>query len=285
MRGDPTDPSNRLSVARLAGIAAAAVLLRFALSDELYFRLLSIPPHDMSEGLAFFTTAMHSVFLSGDLAWWNPVGVTGYPQYYQAMVGPLAPTWGNAVFIAWAQSIGVLATFGVHLPEYYQYLFVNYVVLAFLAYWAFAYFCAQFLRTWQALAFAMIVFVLSGIGLWESADGGSGATTRMRSKSKCLRAACSWSGTSTTRAGTSRSTAPRSPRPRRSPPESPCRSKRGATSSGRATRLPRGRSIRTRRDCSRSHASCCCFSRHRDAHCGARASPRRIASRNSPSSQ
>lgn len=153
----------------LLWLAALGVLARFVLMDQIFFRLLRAPSHDFVHGLAFFTTSMHAVYLSGDLAWWWPGSVTGYAQYYLGLFSPVAPTWGHIVFIAWAHMIGLLATLGVHLPEYYQYLVVNYVVLPFFAFAAFGYFCAQVLRRRESIALAMTAYVLSGIGLWNSA--------------------------------------------------------------------------------------------------------------------
>lgn len=150
-------------------LAAAGVLLRLFLSDVAFFRLLQIPSHDMSQGLAFFTTSMHSVRLTGDLAWWFPGSFTGYAQYYQGFLSPLAPTYGHIVFIAWAHLVAILATLGIAVPEYYQYLVVNYLVLPLLAFVAFAWFCSRFLRSRAAVALALLAYVLSGVGLWNSA--------------------------------------------------------------------------------------------------------------------
>lgn len=153
----------------LLGVAALAVLTRFVLMDQVFFRLLRAPSHDFGHGLAFFTTSMHSLFVSGDLAWWWPGSLTGYGQYYLALLGPVAPTYGHIVFIAWAHLVAMLATLGVHLPEYYQYLVVNYMVLPFLAYAAFGYFCTQFLRRRGSVVLAVAAYAFSGIGLWNSA--------------------------------------------------------------------------------------------------------------------
>ena len=156
-------------LAYCALLAVAGVLARIVLVDDNFFRLVQIPSHDMSEGLAFFATSMHSLRLEGDLAWWNPTSHTGYAQYFQALVAPLAPSWGHIVFIAWSHLVVILASIGIVIPEYMQYLVVNYVVLPFLAFLAFAYFCSLIFRTRAAVALVLIVYVLSGIGLWNSA--------------------------------------------------------------------------------------------------------------------
>ncbi len=149
-------------------VALGVVALRILLFDYHYFRPDFIPDHDMSQGLAFFTTSMHSVRLSGDVAWWNPVS-NGYAQYYQSFLSPLAPTTHHVVFILWAQAVRVLARCGVTVPEYYQYLAVNFVVLPLLAAWAFALFAGLLYRRRLTVAVVSLAWGLSGIGLWHSA--------------------------------------------------------------------------------------------------------------------
>lgn len=150
-------------------LAAIAVLVRFALADRMYFMLLHIPSHDMAQGLAFFATSMHSMRLYGDIAWWYPGSITGYAQFYQGLFSPLAPTYGHIVFIAWAELVALLGALGLAIPEYVQYLIVNYLVLPFLAFAAFAWFCSLILRRRASIALALTAYVLSGIGLWHSA--------------------------------------------------------------------------------------------------------------------
>jgi hypothetical protein len=149
--------------------AAAGVATRLALGDAQYFRLLHIPSHDLSEGLAFFATSMHSMRLFGDIAWWFPGSATGYAQYYQGFLSPLAPSYGHLAFIAWAECIALLGLAGIAIPEYLQYLVVTYVVLPFLAFASFAWFCTLVMRRRESVVLAMIAYVLSGIGLWDSA--------------------------------------------------------------------------------------------------------------------
>lgn len=150
-------------------LAALGVALRVVLIDHAFLRTLHIPSHDMSQGLAFFATSMHSLRLSGDLAWWYPGSFTGYAQYFQALVGPLAPTYGHVVFIAWAHGVAILGSLGIAIPEYLQYVAINYVVFPFLAFFTFAWFCTLVLRHRASVALAVMAYVLSAIGAWHSA--------------------------------------------------------------------------------------------------------------------
>jgi hypothetical protein len=152
-----------------AWLALGLVGARLLFFDNVFFAPQAIPNHDMSQGLGFFATSMHSVRLSGEIAWWNPVGYNGYAQYFQAFLSPLAPTPHHVVFITWAQAIRALAWLGVAIPEYYQYLVVNYVILPWLAYWAFGLFASQLFRTRATVAFLALAYALSGIGLWHTA--------------------------------------------------------------------------------------------------------------------
>ncbi len=151
------------------GAALAMVGLRVALFDYHYLCLDAVPNHDMSQGLAYFSTSMHSVRLDGDIAWWSPADLTGHAQYYQAFLSPLAPTPHHVSFILWAQLVRALAWCGVALPEYLQYLVVNFLVLPFLASLAFAAFVGQFFRRRAAVVVACLAYTLSGIGLWHGA--------------------------------------------------------------------------------------------------------------------
>src|SRR5205807_2022499 len=115
-------------------VALAMVLARVVIFDARFFTGERLPNHDMSEGLPFFATNMHSMRQSGEIAWWNPLSNNGYAQYYQSFLSPLAPTPHHVVFIAWAQFIRALGLLGLSIPEYYQYLGVNYVILPFLTF-------------------------------------------------------------------------------------------------------------------------------------------------------
>lgn len=149
--------------------AAAGVTARFVFCDHVYFRLQEVPGHDLSQGLAFFATSMHSMRSFGDLAWWFPGSATGYAQYYQGFLAPLAPTYGHVAFIVWAQLVGLAGVAGLAIPEYMQYLAVTYLVLPFLSFAAFAWFCTLVLRRRESVVLALIAYVVSGIGLWNSA--------------------------------------------------------------------------------------------------------------------
>ncbi len=150
-------------------VALGMVALRVLIHDHVYFAPEAPPNHDMSAGLAFFCTGMHSVRLTGDLPWWSPVGDGGCAQYYQSFFSPLAPTTSHVVFLGWAQLIRLLALVGVAVPEYYQYLAVNFVLLPFLAAWAFALFASLLFRRRATVVLVTTAWALSGIGVWNSA--------------------------------------------------------------------------------------------------------------------
>src|SRR4051794_18474062 len=79
------------------GLAALMVAARLVAFDaDVFFQFRYVPNHDMLAGLPFFATNVHAVRTTGDLAWWNPIAYHGhgYPQYYQALLSPLAPTSG-----------------------------------------------------------------------------------------------------------------------------------------------------------------------------------------------
>lgn len=134
-----------------------------------YFGFRSVPNHDMFQGAPFFTTNMHSIRLSGEIAWWNPVSNTGYAQYYQSFFSPLAPTPGHITTIVWGQIIGLLAAAGVAIPEYVQFLIVTYIIQPYLALFAFALLCSLLFRSRLSIALVMIVYTFSNIGLWNGA--------------------------------------------------------------------------------------------------------------------
>ncbi len=130
-----------------------------------YFKLRDVPSYDMYQGAAYFTTSMHSMRTSGDLAWWNPIDQNnGYAQYYQSFFAPLAPTTGHIVFIVWAQMIYLLSLINVSIPEYYQYLIVNYALLPFLYFVALAAFLSLIFRRRATIFFIMTAFTFSFVG-------------------------------------------------------------------------------------------------------------------------
>ena len=170
MRIVPVRQPCRVGLPLLAGLALLIVVLRLVLFDyATFFTLEYIPNHDMYQGASLFATSMHSIRLSGDIAWWNPVSVNGYAQYYQSLLSPLAPTLGHIVFIVSAQIVLALSFLGVSVPEYFQYLTVTYVVLPFLATLAFAWICSLLVRSLSAVTLGTVAFTFSAIGLWNSA--------------------------------------------------------------------------------------------------------------------
>lgn len=153
-----------------AGLAAAMVGLRLLCFDYAnFFQLYTIPNHDMYQGLSFFTTNMHAMRLSGEIAWWNPISNNGYAQAYQAFFAPLAPTPHHIVFLVWAQGIRVLQWFQLAIPEYVQYLILTYILLPFLTFCAFTALCCLVFRSRITVTLMLLVYTLSGIGLWYSA--------------------------------------------------------------------------------------------------------------------
>ncbi|HEV3116055.1 MAG TPA: hypothetical protein VGY58_03310 [Gemmataceae bacterium] len=150
-------------------LALAMVGCRVAIFDGCFFRLETLPNHDVSQGIAFFATNMHSVRLSGEIAWWNPSTWNGYAQHYQSFLAPFAPTPHHVVFIVWSQLIRILAVVGYAIPEYYQYLTITYLLLPFLTYFALALFASFLLQRRTAVLLVVILYTFSGIGLWNSA--------------------------------------------------------------------------------------------------------------------
>lgn len=151
-------------------IAALMVLLRLVSFDyHAFFKTETIPNHDMYQGASFFTTSMHSMRLSGDIAWWNPTSQNGYAQYYQSFLSPLAPTSHHIVFILWAQCVRLLSFGGIAVPEYFQYLIITYIVLPFLTFLTFAFFTGRIFVHRTSTLLALIAYTFSGIGLWNSA--------------------------------------------------------------------------------------------------------------------
>lgn len=151
-------------------IALLMVGLRLVIFDyPVFFGMQYVPNHDMYQGASFFATSMHSIRLSGEIAWWNPTSNNGYAQYYQSFFSPLAPTSHHIVFILWAQLIRVLGLMRISIPEYFQYLTITYIIFPFLAFLAFALFTSLLFRRRAAIFMVLVVYTFSGIGLWNSA--------------------------------------------------------------------------------------------------------------------
>ena len=152
------------------GAALLMVLLRLLIFDyPVFFGTEFVPNHDMYQGAPFFATSLHSVRLGGEIVWWNPVSNNGYAQYYQSFFSPLAPTQHHIVFILWAQLVRALSLLGIAVPEYFQYLTVNYIVLPFLASFALALLASEIFRHRSTVFLVLLVYTFSGIGLWNSA--------------------------------------------------------------------------------------------------------------------
>jgi hypothetical protein len=145
-------------------VAVLMLIARYISFDKDIWNLVYYPNHDMSQGLTFFTTSLHSIRLSGDLAWWNPLSTNGFAQYYSAFFSPLAPTWGNIVFILWMQVNQVF-----HFPEYLQYLWINYLVFPFLSFFCLSLFLTFLFKQRLVIIFILLINTLSGIGAWNSA--------------------------------------------------------------------------------------------------------------------
>lgn len=160
----------RSRAAFCAGSALLMVALRLLIFDyPVFFRLQFVPNHDIYQGAPFFVTSMHSVSLSGEIAWWNAASINGYAQYYQSFFSPLAPTSHHIVFILWAQAIRLLSLMKIRVPEYFQFLTITYIVFPFLAFFSFALFASQIFRRRAVVFLVLVVYTFSGIGLWNSA--------------------------------------------------------------------------------------------------------------------
>ena len=154
----------------LVSLALIMVIMRLIIFDyRIFFQAQYIPNHDMYQGAAFFSTNAHSMRLNGEIVWWNSIAQNGYAQYYQSFLSPLAPTTGNIVFIGWMQAIRVLDFLSIAFPEYLQYLTINYAVFPFLAFLSFGWFVSCLFRSRYVVSLMMIIYVFSGIGLWNSA--------------------------------------------------------------------------------------------------------------------
>jgi hypothetical protein len=154
------------------GLAAAMLATRIIAFDAgVIFNLQFLPNHDMAGGIPFFATNVHAVRTTGEIAWWNPVAYSGhgYPQYFQSFLSPLAPTSGHIVLIAWMQAVRALAAVGITVPEYVQYIVMNFGLLPFLTFFSFAVFASLIFRRRATVVLVAIAYTLSGIGLWNSA--------------------------------------------------------------------------------------------------------------------
>jgi hypothetical protein len=151
-------------------LALLMVVLRLVYFDfQVIFKTNYVPNHDMSQGASLMATSMYSMRLTGDIAWWNPVSNGGYAQFYQSFLSPLAPTANHILFIVWAQVVGFFGWFNLGFPEYYQYLVINFLIFPFLTFLAFSYFAGLIFTRRVTIFLILLVYTLSGIGLWNSA--------------------------------------------------------------------------------------------------------------------
>lgn len=150
-------------------LSAALVGLRVLLFDFHFIKGHMVPNHDMSQAASFFATNMHSLRLSGDIAWWNPATANGYAQYFQSFLSPLAPTPNHIVFILWAEAIKLLSLVHVAIPEYSQYITFTFILMPFLTFVAGTLFFRQIYESRAVITVLMLAYVFSSIGIWNSA--------------------------------------------------------------------------------------------------------------------
>lgn len=159
----------RSDVAFAIILSVALVGLRVLLFDFHFVKAHMVPNHDMSQAASFFATNMHSIRLSGDLAWWNPATANGYAQYFQSFLSPLAPTPNHIVFILWAEAVKLLSFVRVAIPEYAQYITFTYILMPFLTFVAGTLFFKQIYENRTVITILMLAYAFSSIGIWNSA--------------------------------------------------------------------------------------------------------------------
>ncbi len=150
-------------------LSAVLVGLRVLLFDFHFIKGHMLPNHDMSQAASFFATNLHSVRLSGDIAWWNPATANGYAQYFQSFLSPLAPTPNHIVFILWAEAIKLLSLVHIAIPEYSQYITFTFILMPFLTFVAGTLFFKQIYENRSVISILMLAYVFSSIGIWNSA--------------------------------------------------------------------------------------------------------------------
>lgn len=114
-------------------IALCLTSLRYFMWDFQYIDYLILPRHDGLHGITAFATSMHSIRLTGEIAWWNPVDVTsgGWAQYFSGFLSPIAPTYGSFLFIGMVLFVKIMTLFSVTIPEYYLYIILNHFITPF----------------------------------------------------------------------------------------------------------------------------------------------------------
>lgn len=149
--------------------ATCALAIRIALFDWQIIGAQIIPNHDMLQGAGFFAVNLHSIRLSGEIAWWKANALNGYAHYYQAFLSPLAPTPSHLAFYAAISVMSLLDLFHLKVSEYALYLGVTYIVLPWCAFLAFGWLTSLLTKRALAIFFACSVYALSTVGLWEGA--------------------------------------------------------------------------------------------------------------------
>lgn len=160
-------PLHELFVALLIGLAVCAI--RIGIFDFHHFILAGLPSHDSLSAAGMFESSVHSVRIDGDIAWWLPSSQGGYPQYYNMFLSPLAPTAGNITFLAWLTIIRILGWVHITVPEYFQFLTFELILMPTLAYAALGLLLRRFCTTWIAPMLGIVCYALSGAGLWNNA--------------------------------------------------------------------------------------------------------------------
>jgi hypothetical protein len=163
--------SNFLSVICMRQTFLMSLLLvffKFQIWDYQYLFDGLLPRHDGLHGIAGFAASMHSLRMSGDIAWWNPVGSEGgYAMYYPGFLSPLAPTFGSIVFILWGVLVRIVSVLGVILPEYSSYIVVNFLIYPFLTCYFLMKLGGLFFEKSISQFLLGIGYVFSCIGLWN----------------------------------------------------------------------------------------------------------------------
>lgn len=144
--------------------------IRLALYDYRFFELTAIPHHDILSAAGPFASSMHSMRISGDIAWWLPsLAYGGSAQYFIHFIGPLAPTAGHVPFMFWAEMVRFMSYVGIAVPEFFQFLAFHYVLAPVLAYTAFFLLVQRLCGSWRGAAFALLVYALGAPGIWNNA--------------------------------------------------------------------------------------------------------------------
>ncbi len=165
----PTSIYTFIKKHRIFFLAMGIAVLRFVLWDAQLLTDGFLPRHDGAHGFTAFATSMHSIRTEGDIAWWNPLDLEGYAQYYNAFLGPLSPNFGNILFILCAGLVRFLSFFSIIIPEYLLYVLLNSLLAPFLTVYFLLKFSSLFFSHTAVLSLIGIGYTFSGIGLWNDA--------------------------------------------------------------------------------------------------------------------